>query len=170
MKTIVVFFLAFVSSIGFSCPNIQGHWSCYEKNLDYNYEETFQVTQQNGIFHYAQTLKDDGGEQPTYEKITDNVVRLVNHLMISDHDYYFSQNSFCPDDQTLQTHEVVERQMQGQTLGKSTAEYIVKLEKNGSLSMITNSIEEDGSVYDNDFVGICQRASVIKLATKSATK
>lgn len=158
MKRIFIFLTLTIStSVSLACPQISGKWACYEKNFDAHYQENFQISEQNGISTYLQTLTDESGEQPTYDKITDNVVRVVNHLLIDDHDYYFKQNSFCPDTNTLQTHEEVERHVQNQIVAKSKAEFIIRLDADGSLSMITNSTTEDGAVYENDFIGRCTR-------------
>jgi hypothetical protein len=142
----------------FACPDIEGNWVCYEKAFDYNYKENFRITKSDTSWSYLQTLTDDNGELPTFDKITDNIERVVSHIALGENEYFFRQNSFCPTANTLQTHEVVERHVKQELVGKSSAEFILRLEEDGSLSMITNSISEDGITYDNDFVGICRRA------------
>jgi hypothetical protein len=156
MKLFVLSFLL-GSSIAGACPEISGNWSCYEKSFDDHYKENFQITKNGDTFTYLQTLTDEAGEQPTFDKVTDNVVRTVSHIAIGDNEYFFKQNSFCPSENTLQTHELVERSQKNQVIAKSMAEFIIRLEADGTLSMITNSVSEDGMAYDNDFVGICTR-------------
>ncbi len=151
--------LLFFSMNLMACPDIEGNWVCYEKSYDYHYKENFKITKTASSWSYLQTLTDESGEQPTFDKITDNTVRTVSHIALGDNEYFFHQNSFCPTENTLQTNEVVERKVKGQLIGKSSAEFIIRLEDDSSLSMITNSISEDGIAYDNDFVGRCQRAS-----------
>ena len=85
---------------------------------------------------------------------------MVSHVALGEIEYFFRHNSFCPTANTLQTHEVVERHVKQQLVGKSSAEFIIRLEEDGSLSMITNSISEEGTVYDNDFVGRCERVKL----------
>lgn len=145
------------SSTLWACPDIEGDWVCYEKSYDYTYQENFKITKNENSWSYLQTLTDEGGEQPTFDKVTDNAVRTVSHIALGENEYFFHQNSFCPAANTLQTHEVVERFVKKDLIGKSSAEFIVRLEEDGGLSMITNSISEDGIAYDNDFVGKCKR-------------
>ena len=158
MKILSILVLSLLSTeLVFACPEIAGKWNCYESSMDYKYKEEFLVQKNNSVYTYTQILTDEAGEQPTFEKITDSIDRLVSHLVIEDHDWNFHQKSYCPQDNTLVTHEVVERSQKGVLTGKSSADFVIRLETDGTLSMITNAVEEDGSVYDNDFVGKCQR-------------
>ena len=149
--------LYLLASTSNACPSIAGKWSCFEKSFDYRYQENFEIENLDGVLTYRQTLKDEGQELTTYDKVTDNIVRLVSHLAIADHDYYFYQNTTCTDSQTLQTHEVVERRQKSLLIAKSSAEFILKLEDDDTLRMITHSKDENGVVYENDFVGVCTR-------------
>ena len=65
--------------LAFSCPEIAGKWTCYEKSMDYKYGENFIVKKNENIWTYTQILTDQAGEQPTYDKISDNIERLVSH-------------------------------------------------------------------------------------------
>lgn len=157
-KLALSFSILLLSAKSWTCPEIEGDWVCYEKNYDYTYRENFKITKNESYWSYLQTLTDEAGELPTFDKLTDNLERLVSHVALGENEYFFRQNSFCPTENTLQTHEVVERHIKQQLVGKSSAEFIVRLENDGRLSMITNSISEEGVSYENDFVGSCQRA------------
>lgn len=160
MRSISLLLSTFLlASTASACPDIEGDWLCYEKNYDYTYKENFKITKNGSVWTYLQTLTDDAGEQPTFDKISDNVERLVNHVAIGENDYYFRQNSFCPAAHILQTHEVVERHVNQKLVGKSSAEFILQLEPDNSLSMITHSVSEEGISYENEFVGKCKRTN-----------
>ena len=157
-KSLFAFPILLFCFTSWACPDIEGDWVCYEKNFDYHYKENFKITKGDSSWSYLQTLTDEAGELPTFDKITDNVERVVSHVALGENEYFFRQNSFCPEPRTLQTHEVVERHVKQQLVGKSSAEFIIRLEDDDKLSMITNSISEDGIAYNNDFVGLCERA------------